>query len=125
MSRLATLFAALADGLELLAQDRDERIATLARAHLDTEDPGTDHATQEAARRLSERVDAVAPLFLSVAQHIDNEHGGSVDALGIGAPLTAKSLRLEASFAAHMPRRWIIEVANAYRELAMGAEERR
>jgi hypothetical protein len=124
MSRLATLFAALADGLELLAQDRDERIAALARAHLDTEDPGTDHATQEAARRLSERVDAVPALFLSVAQHIDDDHGGSVDPLGFGAPLTSETLRLEASFAAFMPRRWIIEVANAYRELA-GAEERR
>jgi len=115
---LKTRFAALADALNLLAEQREPRVAALARAHHDTEDPATDPATVEAARLLTEYTTAVTSLYLAVAEAVDRDHGGSVDPVGMGAPITAASLRLEGTFATYMPVRWLKDLGGAYGDVA-------
>lgn len=117
-STLKTLFTALSDALLLLAEHREPRVAALARAHHDTEDPATDAATIEAARLLTESTTAVTTLYLAVADKIDADHAGSVDPVGMGAPITAASLRLEGTFATYMPVRWLKELGGAYGDVA-------
>lgn len=113
MTTLKTLVHTLATTLKSAGADKRRVIGALAAAHHATEEPAADPATKAAAAELVGLASSIDLAFGALAAYINDAHGGSLDVTG-GAPVTSATLRLEASFAAHMEPRWLTEMAGAY-----------
>lgn len=122
MQTLKLLFIALSSTLRGLANDGDRVRGELAAAHHAAEEPHTDAATQLAVATLLDMTAALAPAYEALADAID-QHGGSIDPLGQGQPVTSAWLRYEATFARYMPTKWLSEMASLWKDMADAIDE--